>query len=148
MNQSHKLTIKLIDPTMPAPQYHTPGSAAFDVYSRIDMDIEPWKPTVIPLNLVVAVPAGYFLMLCARSSTAKKFGLMVANGIGVIDEDYRGDNDEIGLSVMNFTGSTVHIHKGDRVGQAILVSIVKANEFIVVPKMHTQDRGGWGSTGH
>lgn len=147
MNQSHKLTIKLIDPTMPAPQYHTPGSVAFDVYSRIDMDIEPWKQTIIPLNLVVAVPAGYFLMLCARSSTAKKFGLMLANGVGVIDQDYRGDNDEIGLSVINFTGSTIHIQKGDRVGQAILVSIIKADEFITVSKMDSSDRGGWGSTG-
>ncbi len=148
MNQTHKLNIKLVDPSLPVPQYQTPGSVAFDVYSRIDIDIEPWKPTVIPLNLVVAVPAGHFLMLSARSSTAKKFGLIVANGVGIIDQDYCGDNDEIGLSVLNFTGAPVHIAKGDRVGQATLVSMTKADEFNVVPKMDSKDRGGWGSTGH
>jgi dUTP pyrophosphatase len=87
-------------------------------------------------------------MLSARSSTAKKFSLIVANGVGIIDQDYCGDNDEIGLSVLNFTGTPVHIAKGDRVGQATLVSITKADEFKVVPKMDSRDRGGWGSTGH
>lgn len=148
MQQAHKLNIKLVDSSLPTPQYQTPGSVAFDVYSRIDIDVEPWKPTVIPLNLVVVVPPGYFLMLSARSSTAKKFGLMVANGVGIIDQDYCGDNDEIGLSVLNFTGAPVHIAKGDRVGQATLVSITKADEFKVVPRMDSKDRGGWGSTGH
>jgi len=148
MQQIHKLNIKLVDPSLPVPQYQTPGSVAFDVYSRIDIDIEPWKPTVIPLNLVVAVPQGHFLMLSARSSTAKKYGLIVANGVGIIDQDYCGDNDEIGLSVLNFTGTSVHISKGDRIGQATLVSISKADEFTVVPKMDSKDRGGWGSTGH
>jgi dUTPase len=69
MQQAHKLNIKLVDSSLPTPQYQTPGSVAFDVYSRIDIDVEPWKPTVIPLNLVVVVPPGYFLMLSARSST-------------------------------------------------------------------------------
>ncbi|MBP6994480.1 dUTP diphosphatase [Candidatus Woesebacteria bacterium] len=148
MKPLQKLNIKLIDQTLPIPQYHTRGAVAFDVYSRVDMVIEPWKPSVIPLNLVVAVPDGCFLMLSARSSTAKKFGLMVANGVGIIDQDYCGDNDEIGFSVLNFTGEPVHIEKGDRVGQATLVSIAKAEKFVVVEKMQEKDRGGWGSTGH
>lgn len=147
MNNPHKLTIKLIDPTMPTPQYHTPGSVAFDVYSRIDMDIEPWKPTIIPLNLVVAVPAGHFLMLSARSSTAKRYGLIVANGIGIIDQDYCGDADEIGLSVLNFTNAVTHVGRGVRVGQATLMSVSRADEFTVVSKMDAKSRDGWGSTG-
>lgn len=144
---SHNLQIKLIDSTLPVPEYQTAGSVAFDVYSRIRMEIEPWKPTVIPLNLIVRVPDGYFLMLAARSSTAKRFGLIVANGIGVIDQDYCGNTDELGLSVLNFTTQKVIIEKGDRVGQAILVSIVKAQGFNVVEDMGTVSRGGWGSTG-
>lgn len=148
MSNVQSLKVKLIDPTMPLPKYHTNGAVAFDVYSRIDIEIAPWIPTVIPLNLVVAVPQGHFLMLSARSSTAKKFGLMVANGVGIIDQDYCGDKDEIGLSVLNFTGSPVHIQKGDRVGQATLVKIAKTHDFAVVTQMGTQDRGGWGSTGH
>jgi dUTP pyrophosphatase len=144
---SHALTIKLIDSSLPVPAYQTPGSAAFDVYSRVDISIEPWKPTIIPLNLVVAVPDGHFLMLCARSSTAKRYGLMLANGIGVIDQDYCGEKDEIGLSVLNFTGATVEIKKGDRVGQAILIPISTVHDFKSVSKMSEKSRGGWGSTG-
>ena len=141
------LKIKLIDTSLPVPEYHTPGSVAFDVYSRVDVEIEPWKPTIIPLNLVVATPEGHFLMLSARSSTAKRYGLLVANGIGIVDQDYCGDNDELGLSVINFTSERVSIKKGDRVGQATLVSIAKTNGFDVVAHMKQANRGGWGSTG-
>lgn len=147
MSSLATLTIKLIDTSLPIPAYHTPGSVAFDVYSRIDIDIEPWRPTIIPLNIVVAIPPGHMLMLSARSSTAKRYGLIVANGIGIIDEDYRGDDDEIGLSVLNFTSATVNIKRGDRVGQATLISIAKAERFVVVSHMNEANRGGWGSTG-
>lgn len=147
MINSHNLRIKLIDPTLPPPQYHTRGAAAFDLYSRVDIDIEPWTLTHIPLNLVASIPSGHFLMIAARSSTAMRYGLFLANGVGIIDEDYGGDKDEIGINVLNFKGTTVHIHKGDRIAQATLVKISKADGFTVVKKMKTKDRGGWGSTG-
>jgi len=142
-----KVKIKRIDPTLPLPEYQTPGSVAFDLYARKTTTIAPWNPTIIPANIIVDVPEGYFLMLCSRSSTPIKKGLIVANGIGVIDQDYNGDEDEIGVQVLNFTKEDVIIEKGERIAQALLVSIAKVVEFDEVKQMSSKSRGGFGSTG-
>lgn len=139
--------IKRIDPTLPLPKYQTHGSVAFDLYAREATAIAPWKPTIIPANVVIEVPEGYFLMLSSRSSTPIKKGLMVANGIGVIDQDYSGDDDEIGVQVLNFTKKDVVIPKGERIAQALLVKIAKVVEFDEVTEMNSKSRGGFGSTG-
>jgi len=140
------LRIKLVDKTLPIPQYQTKGSVAFDLYSREKIIVPPWQPTLIPLNLIVKIPKNYFLMLAARSSLALKKNLIVANGVGVIDQDYCGDEDEIKLSVINFSKKNVIVEKGERIAQAILVKISKADKFIPVKKMEKKSRGGFGST--
>src|SRR3989338_8245453 len=89
-----KIEIKLIDSTLPLPTYQTSGSVAFDLYARRNIKIPPWKPTIIPANVIIEVPKGFFLLLASRSSTPIKRNLIVANGIGVIDQDYHGDKDE------------------------------------------------------
>lgn len=141
------LTIRIVDPSLSVPQYQTDGSVAFDLMSRVTTKVQPWKPTVIPLNVVVKVPKGYMLLLASRSSTPLRKGLIVANGIGVIDQDYAGDRDEIGLQVLNYTGKPVMVEKGERIAQAILVKIVKAEKIKVVKTMNAKSRGGFGSTG-
>lgn len=142
-----KLNIKLIDNTLPLPAYQTKGSVAFDLYARIDMVIKPFTSTIIPSNIVVKIPEGYFLMLASRSSLPLKKSLMIANGVGVIDEDYCGDKDEIGVQVLNFSQLDVEVKKGERIAQAILVKIAKVNEFVPVDTMNAESRGGFGSTG-
>lgn len=141
------LTIKRIDKSLPLPEYHTAGAAAFDLYARENTTIPPFKPVLIPANLVIKTPPGYFLMIASRSSTPLKKGLMVANGIGVVDEDYCGDDDEIKVQVLNFTDTDVTVEKGERIAQALLVKISKADEFVEVEKMDEKSRGGFGSTG-
>jgi len=141
------LKIKLVDTSLPLPKYETSGSVAFDLYSRIDITVPPFLPTIIPANIIVKIPEGYFLMVASRSSTPKKKGLIIANGIGVIDQDYCGDNDEIGLQVLNFTKEDVTVSKGERIGQALLVKIDKVDSFVQVEKMDEKSRGGFGSTG-
>jgi len=140
------LKIKLVDETLPLPAYQTKGAVAFDLYSRKQVVVPSWQPTLIPLNLIVKIPKGYFLMLCARSSLAFKKNLIVANGIGVIDQDYCGELDEIKLSVINFSKKEVIIKRGERIAQAILIKITKANKFITVKKIGKRSRGGFGST--
>jgi dUTP pyrophosphatase len=142
------LHIKRIDTTLPLPHYQTSGSVAFDLYARTDMEIEPLLPTIIPTNLVIKVPKGYFLMLASRSSLQLKKNLLVANGIGVIDEDYHGDNDEIGVVVLNYTKNPVIIERGERIAQALLVKIGKVNTFIEKKSLAKKSRGGFGSTGN
>jgi dUTP pyrophosphatase len=141
------LKIKLIDPSLPIPSYQTKGSVAFDLYSRERVIIPPNTPKVVPLNVVIQFPKGYFLMLAIRSSVPLKKCLLIANGIGVIDQDYQGDEDEIGVEVVNITTSDVVVHRGERIAQGILVPIAKATKFTVVKQMNKTSRGGFGSTG-
>jgi len=141
-----KIKIKLVDPTLPVPSYQTEGSVAFDLYARESIAIQPWTPTIIPANVIIAVPKGYFLMLASRSSTPLKKHLMIANGIGVIDEDYHGDTDEIGVQVLNFSQEVVSVERGERIAQALLVQIAKVVDFDVVESIKKESRGGFGST--
>ncbi len=141
-----KIQIKLIDNSLPLPSYQTKGSVAFDLYSRENLIIEPFKPTLVPLNVIIKVPKGYFLMLAARSSLALKKQLFLANGIGVIDQDYHGEDDEIKASVINFSQKPVEIKKGERIAQGILVKITKVDKFIKKDRMERKNRGGFGST--
>ncbi len=142
-----KVKIKLVDKTLPLPTYQTEGSVAFDLYARKTTIIKPWQPTIIPANVIIEVPKGYFLMLASRSSTPIKKHLMVANGIGVIDEDYHGDKDEIGVQVLNFAKEDVMVERGERIAQALLVNIAKVVNFEVVESIKKDSRGGFGSTG-
>ncbi len=147
-NRLHmQIKIKRIDSTLPLPQYQTAGAVAFDLYARETVVINPWKPTIIPANVIIEVPEGFFLMLASRSSTPIKKNLMVANGIGVIDQDYHGDKDEIGVQVLNFSKDDVTIEKGERIAQALLVQIAKVVEFKEVESIKKESRGGFGSTG-
>ena len=149
ITMSMKLLIKRIDKSLPIPSYQTKGAVAFDLYARIDTIIKPWTPTIVPTNIIVKVPEGYFLMLASRSSTPLKKHVIVANGIGVIDEDYHGDKDEIGVQLLNFSQEDVRIKKGDRIAQALLVSIAKVQDFEEVDSISCKSRGGFGSTkGH
>lgn len=143
-----QLKLKLVDQTLPKPEFQTNGSVAFDLYSRIDISIMPWTLAVIPTNIIVKVPKGYFLMIAARSSTAKKFGFFLSNGIGVIDQDYCGEDDEVGVGALNFTKNKVNIKKGERIAQALLVKIAVPKTIKIEEKMSSKNRGGWGSTGH
>ena len=141
-----KVKIKRIDKSLPLPQYETDGSAAFDVYSRIDGEIAAGETKLFPSNLIIQTPPGYMLMLSARSSLAKKKGLKLANGVGIVDQDYCGEEDEFGLLLHNYSDQEVKIEKGERLGQGMFVSIDTA-KWEEAEQMREQSRGGFGSTG-
>src|ERR671912_762330 len=104
-----RLKIKRLDAAVGLPQAATDRSAGFDLSSAVDIEIPARSIRLVGTGLVIAVPEGYFLGIFARSSTPLKRGLMVANGVGVIDPDYSGPNDEIIIQVLNFTRSDVHV---------------------------------------
>ena len=141
-----KVKIKLIDPSLPLPNYQTDGSVALDLYSRLEIDIEPKNTALVPLNVVIKIPKGYALVLANRSSTGRKKGLNMVNGIGIIDQDYCGEEDEIRFFCYNFTGKNVKIEKGERIAQAMFVPVEKAG-LVQVDKMGEKNRGGFGTTG-
>lgn len=141
-----EIRIKRIDSTLPLPEYKTKGAVAFDLYSRINEVIPPRSLKLIPANFIIGTPEGYMLMLAARSSLASKKGLMMGNGIGTIDQDYCGEEDELKLNLYNFTDTAVAIEKGERLAQGIFVKIEKGN-WNEVEKMSNESRGGFGTTG-
>jgi dUTP pyrophosphatase len=140
-----KLKIKRFDKSIPLPVHKTPGAVAVDLSSRIDIDIKSGEIAYIPMNIAIKVPDGYFTLLASRSST-HKLGIQSINGIGVIDRDFCGDEDEIKFAVRNFTNSIVHIEKGTRLCQLVLIKCEKF-EFEEVDKMECPSRGGFGTTG-
>jgi dUTP pyrophosphatase len=95
---------------------------------------------------VIAVPEGHVLGVFARSSTPLKRGLMVANGVGLVDSDYRGPADEIKIEVVNFTQAPVQIRRGDRLAQGVILSFVRA-DWQEQAEATAPTRGGFGSTG-
>jgi dUTP pyrophosphatase len=87
-----------------------------------------------------------FLAIFARSSTPLKRGLMVANGVGVVDSDYCGARDEVKVAVLNFTAAAVTVKAGDRIAQGILLPVTRV-EWDEVGAIEKDTRGGFGSTG-
>ena len=141
-----QVNIKRIDSSLPLPEYQTPGSVAFELYSRIDMTITPKSLGLIPTNLIIETPKGYMLMIASRSSTPKKKGLLVPHGIGIIDQDYCGEKDEVLFQAYNFSDQEVVITKGERIGQGVFVKIERG-EWQETAEMTGPNRGGFGSTG-
>jgi dUTP pyrophosphatase len=146
MKQNHlKLATKLFDTTLPLPEYKTSGAAAFDLYAREETTIPAHGVGYVPLNIALQLPPDHFALLAARSSLHKK-GLMMANGIGVGDFDYRGDGDEYKAALYNFTDQSVVVERGERIVQLIVLSRPKV-ELLQKEAFTDKDRGGFGSTG-
>ncbi len=140
-----EVKIKRFDKEIPLPAYKTEGAAAFDLCAREAIEIPPKEFKYVPLNVAVATPLGYFLLLVARSSTHKK-GIWMANGIGIGDSDFSGDGDEYNAVYYNFTDKPVLIEKGERIAQGLMVK-KEAVQWQEVNVMENKTRGGFGTTG-
>src|SRR5688572_18606173 len=141
-----RLKIKRLDPGVGLPEPATAGAAGFDLASAVDVVIPPHQIRLVGTGLVIAVPDGHFLGIFARSSTPLKRGLMVANGVGVVDADYSGPRDEIKVQLLNLTNETVTVTRGDRLAQGIVLP-APAVTWEEVSEMAVPTRGGFGSTG-
>lgn len=127
------------------PNYQTASSAGADLCAAESKIIMPGAIEKIPTGLIIEAPLGYFILITARSSLAIKKGLMLANGVGVIDRDYCGPDDEIMLLLHNFTDSPRMVSDGERLAQAILMRYEQA--MWVETAIVKDNRGGIGSTG-
>lgn len=117
-----------------------------DLYSRTDITIEPGEIGYIPLNATVEIPEGYWGLLAARSST-HKMGIVMANGVGVIDADFCGDGDELVLAALNYTKQKVTIERGTRIAQMMILPLPKIT-LTEVDILTKDTRGGFGTTGN
>src|SRR6187402_2172840 len=139
--------LRRLDPSVPLPAYQTPGAAGFDLAANADVLIPPGTIAIVPTGLVIQVPPGHFLGIFARSSTPLKKGLMVANGVGVIDEDYCGPADEVKIQVLNFTAAPVQVKRGDRIAQGLFLPVSRVEWEETVDDLRHGSRGGFGATG-
>jgi dUTP pyrophosphatase len=141
-----RVKVTRLNPSVPLPVYSSAGAAAFDLAAAEDVRIPPGQIRLIGTGLVVQVPDGHFLAIVARSSTPLKRGLVVANGVGVIDSDYCGPADEVKIQVLNVTTESVTISRGDRLAQGMVLAAPRV-EWEEVDTVATPSRGGFGSTG-
>jgi len=128
------------------PAYYSTGACAFDISTIDNATIKPGELVRLRTGLVVCVPENYVMIIAARSSLPKKYGLCFPQGIGIVDNDYCGPTDELHLQLLNFTNQPIEVKKGDRLVQAMFVPFAKAT-FHEVDKLINPNRGGFGSTG-
>ena len=127
----------------------TSGSAGVDLSACCengDILLKPMERTLIPTGIAIELPhAGLVGLVFARSGLALREGLSLANGVGVIDSDYRG---EISVPVVNLSEQTIRIMDGERIAQMVIMP-VEIPEMIEFDNLSDTQRGsgGFGSTG-
>jgi len=112
----------------------------------LDQMKELEKPTLIPLGFSLELPAGYEGYLLPRSSSFKSFNFIQTNSMGVVDEAYKGANDEWFYPVIGVHQDTI-INKGDKIAQFRIQKVMPTLAFVEVTTLDNADRGGHGSTG-
>lgn len=132
----------------PLPKSETSGSAGIDLYANIvdRLVLKPLDRALIPTGLYLSIPEGYEGQIRARSGLALKHGISLANGVGTIDSDYRG---EIGVILVNLGKDEYIINKGDRIAQLVIVKHEKV-KLCEVNFLDETKRGsrGFGHTGY
>lgn len=116
-----------------------------DLRSAERVDMEAGQFRLISLGVSMKLPEGYEAHVVPRSSTFKKWGVLQANGIGIIDESYCGENDVWMFPALAMRQTT--IFKGDRICQFRIVKKMPEVKFKEVKKLNGKNRGGFGSTG-
>lgn len=132
---------------LPLPEYKTAGSSGMDLSAAIDkpVDLKSGDYTLIPCGIAVAIPEGYELQIRSRSGLAAKYAVVVSQGVGTIDSDYRG---ELGVTLINHGKQDFTVNRGDRIAQAVLAKVEKAElvEGETLPQTK-RGSGAFGSTG-
>lgn len=110
---------------------------------RVEMKAGDFK--IISLGVSMKLPEGYEAHVAPRSSTFKKWGVLQANSVGVIDNSYSGENDIWGFPALAMRDTV--IEAGDRIAQFRIMKKMEMIVFTEVDHMEDADRGGFGSTG-
>lgn len=116
-----------------------------DLRAAEDVEMRAGEFRIISLGVSMKLPDGYEAHVVPRSSTFKRWGILQANSMGVIDNSYSGDNDVWGMPVLAVRDTA--IHKNDRICQFRIVPKMEAIQFDETDHISDTDRGGFGSTG-
>lgn len=137
---------EIIEPKFETPKRSTKNSAGYDFINPENVVLEPHKITYVKTGVKAYMPDNEMLVLCNRSSNPKKKGLVLINGIGIIDSDFRDNSDnegEIAFAFMNITDEPVEIKAGEKLGQGIFMRY----EITDDDNAEGNRIGGFGSTG-
>lgn len=126
----------------PLPEQHGDW---IDLKAAETVTLNAWEDYFISLGISMEIPEGYEAHLVPRSSTFKRHGILLVNGMGIIDNDYAGDNDVWQFHALACRDTT--INKGDRIAQFRIMPKQPDIEFDAVQTLCNPDRGGFGSTG-
>lgn len=146
--QRKTVIFKRLDDRAQAPAYATPGAAAADLCAVLDapLTVAPMQRVLVPTGLAIELPgADCVALVYARSGLSIKHGLCMANGVGVIDSDYRG---ELKVPMINLGTEAYTIAPGERVAQLCIAPVWQA-DFVAAAELSDTARGegGFGSTG-
>lgn len=141
------LKIKKVRPNAVIPKRATQHSAGLDLTACIDapLTVKAGERTLIPTGIAIALPAQSVGLIFARSSLGTKHGIALSNGVGVIDEDYRG---ELCVGIFNSSREDYTIEPFERIAQLVVAPI----RYPAVEEADELDdtargAGGFGSTG-
>lgn len=139
------IRITKLDERASIPKYETEQSAAMDLTIIEDISINPGEQALLRTGLGFGIPEDHVMTIFPRSSTYKKFGILFANSVGIIDADYAGTNDEVCIVAFNPGTQPVTIKAGSRVAQFMILPRPRIRLIEGPPE--TVNRGGFGSTG-
>lgn len=140
------------DASVELPVYQTAGAAGADIRANLPPELRetgltlaPMQRVICPTGLRVAIPEGFEMQIRPRSGMATKFGITLPNTPGTIDSDYRGP---LGVPLINLSTEPYTIPHGERVAQAVIAPVIRA-EYQMVETLDATLRGegGFGSTG-
>ena len=126
------------------PTRATEYSAGYDFYSPVDITIEPQESVMIWTDVKAHMYYDNALIIIPRSSMGKQ-PVMIANTVGLIDNDYYGNEDNdgnIGYRLLNLGKTPYEIKAGDRIGQGIFIKYGTVKDDNTISKRS----GGFGST--
>jgi len=147
-------TTNYIDPNMvtitlrdgaDAPCYQTQGASGADLSCCQTTVLMPHRATLVDTGVAIALPTYTTGLVYLRSSMSTRKNVILSNGVGVIDSDYRGT---IKVCLTNLNNFPITISKGDRIAQLVITPIIRPKLTVVTELGHTnRGDGAFGSTG-
>lgn len=139
-----QIKIKYFNEELPKVNKITQGDW-IDLRAAKTIELKQNEFGLIPLGIAMELPEGYEAHVVPRSSTFKNFGIIETNSMGVIDESYKGDNDQWFFPAYALRDTTIEF--GERICQFRIMEKMPEVEFVEVKHLGNDDRGGHGSTG-
>ena len=126
------------------------NGACWDLFLPEDVEVRPGQIIKIPLGIAIKLPPGWHVKMFVRSSTPLKWGLIEPHSVGIVDNGYSGDEDELiflAYRPTDLKDKPVAIPAGTRLVQIAIEQDAPACEFKEVDHLPDPSRGGFGSTG-